>query len=243
MLCNIEANRGMPIATDERNIGSKEEFLDWAEICENVSLWDYNIQFANLVSPFPNLRTLGPNMRFFVENNLKLLFSQCNRDIGGEFSELRGYMLAKVAWDPYCDEIAVMEDFCNHYYGQASSDILKYINEIHDALDHTDGYLNIFNGPKNAKDTYLTLDLYNRYNELFDSAEECVSEDETLLLRVQTARLPLYYAGIELEYGTCDERLNMIMNFAKLARKTNLHKVEEWKITVDKFLVDALSSL
>lgn len=43
--------------------------------------------------------------------------------------------------------------------------------------------------------------------------------------------------------GTIDERISNIRNFAKIARKVNLEKVEEWKITVEKFVTKALIDL
>ena len=243
MLCNIEALRGLPISTDPRNAGTKQELLDWAKICGNVSLWDYCIQFANLVSPFPNLRVLGSNIRFFVENNVTMLFSQANRDIGGEFCELRGYMLAKLMWDPYCDEMEVMRDFCKGYYGAAGMFILEYINKLHDAMEATGGQAGISEGPKNHCDTYLSWTLLQEYGRIFDEAERTVLQNKELLLRVQTARLPLYYAGIVLQYGSRDELLNMLQKFASIAGKSGLQKVEEWKITVDMFVTENIAAL
>lgn len=245
MVCNIEANRGLPIDTDPESKGSKEEYLSWADISGNVSLWDYNIQFRNLVSPFPNLRTLGPNMRFFVDNNLKLLFSQCNREIGGEFHELRGYMLAKLAWDCTRDTDQLIEEFCEGYYKEASPYIIEYINKMHDVQEQKNERLDIFYGPTHAKDTYLTKELYDEYSRLFDKAEETINncDDEGLLTRVEMARLPLYYAGIVLQYGSKEERVEAIIKFANIARKTDLKMVEEWRITVDQFITDSMAEL
>lgn len=243
MLCNIEANRGLSIETDPSNKEVREELLGWSTICENISLWDYNIQFANLVSPFPNLRTLGPNMRYFVKNNLKLLFSQCNREYGGEFSKLRGYILAKLAWDPECDEFYHMKDFCEKYYEAAAPYILEYIELLHNSQERFNERLDIFHGPKNAKDTYLSLELYTKYNDLFDKACNSVLYNKDVLLRVQEARLPLYYSGIVLKYGTEEEQLKNIKEFAKIAKSTGLEKVEEWTITVEEFLYDSLANL
>ncbi|MGL4738915.1 MAG: DUF4838 domain-containing protein [Cellulosilyticaceae bacterium] len=243
MTCNIEAARGLPIATDPQCRESKEELEFWASISDNVSLWDYNIQFRNLVSPFPNLRTLAPNMQFFVKNNVKLLFSQCNREIGGEFSELRGYLLAKLAWDPYCNINYHMEDFCKGYYGDAAPYILEYIKQIHDVAETSHPRLDIFGGPEDARNTYLTESLWNNYETLFTQAEAAVANHKDLLLRVQTAHLPIHYAGIVLKYGTVDVQNTHIINFAKTARATKLHMVEEWKITVDQFVTDALCLL
>ena len=243
MLCNIEANRGLPIETDEKSSGSRQELLDWKEICQNVFLWDYCVQFRNLVSPFPNLRVLGPNIRFFVENNVRSLFSQSNREIGGEFHELRGYLLAKLMWDPYINEREVMIDFLNGYYKQAGPVILQYIDLIHDEMEKAGGELNIFGGPLDAKDTYMREDLFRQYEALFGEAISLTQGDADTQFRVKTAALPIYYAGIVLEYGDREEKLRRIEKFAEQARKTGLVMVEEWKITVDKFVTDAIAAL
>ncbi len=243
MLCNIEANRGMPIEVDPRSADSKQELLDWKEICGNVFLWDYCIQFRNLVSPFPNLRVIGPNIRFFVENNVRSLFSQSNREIGGEFSALRGYLMSKLMWDPYCDEKAVIKEFLDGYYKQAGVYIGQYIDLMHDALEASGGELNIFGGPMDCCDTYFTRELFNQYMELFDKAEEAVQNDAEALFRVKTARMPVYYAALCLNYGTKEELLDMLAKFASQARKTGLEKVEEWRITTDQFVTDTAAQL
>ena len=243
MLCNIEANRGLPIETDEKSSGSRQELLDWKEICQNVFLWDYCIQFRNLVSPFPNLRVLGPNIRFFVENNVRTLFRESNREIGGEFHELRGYLLAKLMWDPYINEREVMIDFLNGYYKQAGPVILQYIDLIHDEMEKAGGELNIFGGPLDAKDTYMREDLFRQYEALFGEAISLTQGDADTQFRVKTAALPIYYAGIVLEYGDREEKLRRIEKFAEQARKTGLVMVEEWKITVDKFVTDAMAKI
>lgn len=245
MLCNIEANRGIPIAVDPHkgSADNKQELLDWKELCDKLFLWDYCIQFRNLVSPFPNLRVLAPNIRFFVENNVRSLFSQTNREIGGEFCELRGYLLAKLMWDPYCDEKEVIREFLNGYYKQAGTFIGRYIDLMHDALDASGGELNIFGGPLDVKETYFTEELFRQYMELFDQAEEAVKHDAEALFRVKTARMPLYYAAVVAGYGTKEERRQMLAKFASQAKKTGLEKVEEWRITTDCFVTDKLAEL
>lgn len=243
LLCNIEANRGQPIETDVRSQGSREELLAWKEICPNVFLWDYCIQFRNLVSPFPNLRVLGPNIRFFVENNVRSLFSQCNREIGGEFHELRGYLLAKLMWNPDIDEREVMLDFLNGYYKQAGPVILRYIDRIHDEMEAAGGELNIFGGPLDAKDSWLREEVFREYEGLFEQALTLTEGDRDTWFRVKTAAMAIWYAGIVLEYGTREEKLRRIERFAEQVRKTGLVMVEEWKITADKFITDAIAAI
>ena len=243
MLCNIEANRGLPIETDPRNKGTKDELLAWEEICRNISLWDYCIQFRNLVSPFPNLRVIPQNIRFFVEHNVKMLFSQSNREYEGEFSALRGYLLAKCMWDPETDPQTVIREFCEGYYGPVAQPILTYIEEVHDAMEAAGGALSIFGGPLDAKDSWMDETHYNRYNSLAEEALALAASDATLLHRVKTAVMPIWYAGIVLGYGDRQTRLDRISRFAAQARKLGLEKVEEWTITPDMFITDSIAAL
>ena len=243
MLCNIEANRGLPIETDDKSKDSREELLAWEQICDNISLWDYCIQFRNLVSPFPNLRVIPQNIRFFVKHNVKMLFSQSNREYEGEFSALRGYLLAKCMWNPDVDENAVIREFCEGYYGAAAEPIMTYINESTDAMEAAGGALGIFGGPLDAKDSWLDEAHYARYNELAEAAMDAVKSNPTLLFRVKTAVMPIWYAGIVLEYGDRQQRMERIQKFAAQARKVGLERVEEWHITPDEFITDAIALL
>ncbi len=131
----------------------------------------------------------------------------------------------------------------NGYYKQAGKYILQYIDLIHDEMEKAGGELNIFGGPLDAKDTYLREDLFRQYEAFFEQALAAVDGDRDTTFRVKTAEMPLCYAGIVLEYGDRAEKLNRIEKFAEQARKTGLVMVEEWKITVDKFVTDAIAAL
>lgn len=195
------------------------------------------------MSPFPNLRVIPKNIRFFLDHNVKMLFSQSNREYEGEFAALRGYLLAKCMWEPDLDADAVIREFCEGYYGPAAPAILTYIEEIHDAMEAAGGELSIFGGPLDAKDTWMDEAHYSRYNALAEEALAAVSGNAQLLHRVKTAVMPIWYAGIVLGYGDRQTRLERIQKFAAQARKVGLEKVEEWTITPDMFLTDAMAAL
>ena len=242
MLCNIEANRGLPIETDDMSRDSREELLSWEAVCPHISLWDYCIQFRNLVSPFPNLRVIPQNIRFFVNHNVKMLFSQSNREYEGEFAALRGYLLAKLMWEPDLDADAVIQEFCEGYYGPAAKSILTYIEEVHDAMEAAGGALSIFGGPLDARDSWMDETHYARYNALAEEAL-AAAEGTCYLHRVKTFAMPIWYAGIVLGYGDRQTRMDRIQKFAAQARKVGLEKVEEWTITPDMFITDAIATL
>ena len=66
----------------------------WSAISDNIFVWDYGINFDNYISPFPNFHILQANMQLFKKNNVNMHFSQIAGSKGGDFSELRSYVVA-----------------------------------------------------------------------------------------------------------------------------------------------------
>ncbi len=195
MLCSIESDRSRPMLV------GRDSFVDdleaWGALTDNIFLWDYVIQFRNLLAPFPNLHVLQPNLQFFVENGAQAVFEQGLALMHGEFAELRAYLIAKLLWDPYLDVKEVMTDFLEGYYGEAGSHLRRYIAEMQAALERSGEGLSCFGYPFPSEDGYLSAAMLARYGDIFDGAEAAVAGRPELLVRVQTARLPVQYTLLE----------------------------------------------
>jgi hypothetical protein len=198
MLCTIELNRSRPIAEDSLSSSFVRDLTDWGQICNNIYLWDYTINFNHSVSPFPNLHVFQPNLQFFYENNVRKQFPQSNLTSGLEFSGLRARMIASLLWDPYINLDSVKNDFLYHYYGDASPFIRDYIDRMESELRKSGKILYIYEPPNMHTDGYLSEENVNYYTDLFDMAEQAVISDALLLNRVKMARLPLQYAVMEI---------------------------------------------
>lgn len=254
MLCSIEARRDIPIAeaTDQESKSLVKDVEDWGKIASDIIVWDYVIQFSNLLSPFPNLQVLGPNLKFFADNGVTAMFEQGNRDGGGEFAELRSYMLCKLMWNPNENADTIMNDFLRGYYGAASGPIRQYIDEMRESLIASGKPLRIFGSPNEAADSYLTADLIKRYKELFDKAELAVADDPEVLERVRTARLPLNFAvmeqakknfygenGVFIKNGdrwvVKPEIRTMVDPFVDLCLRTGVTSIKEWGTTPEAY--------
>jgi hypothetical protein len=198
MLCTIELNRSLPIADDPSSRSFLQDIVDWGRITRNIYLWDYTVNFSHHVSPFPNLHVLQPNIQFFTRNGARQQFQQTNTGPGHEFSELKGYLLARLLWNPDIDAAAVTKDFLDGYYGAAGPWIAQYIAALQAALGRGHARLDIYEPPAAHAEDYLSAESVAEYNELFDRAEGAVQPDGALLERVRTARLPLQYAMLEI---------------------------------------------
>ncbi|MDN3687871.1 DUF4838 domain-containing protein [Cyclobacterium jeungdonense] len=253
MLCSIESTRNEPIESGDPDFS--EDLKGWAQLTDNILVWDYNIQFANLLAPFPNLRTLQPNISFLRNNNVSAVFAQGNIQSGGESAELRAYLLAKLLWNPDLDVDREMKDFLNAYYGKAAPFVNDYINLLHDNnKGFTGRKMSIFGSPIQEGDSFLSPELIANYNALFDKAEKAVRKNPEQLTRVKSARLPVYFAMLEImkeksagnwetfqEQGKRKARLpdevsQLLYEFYYLCMDAQVSRIAEWHTTPSEYL-------
>ena len=195
MLCSIECDRATPIA--EGCTDFAVDLMEWGALTDNIFLWDYVIQFRNLMSPFPNLHVLQPNLQFFAEQGITAVFEQGLAEMYGEFAELRAYMLAKLMWDPYADADSIRSDFLEGYYGPAAPFVAQYIDTMHCVRAAAGEGLSCFGYPFPTESGYLSPFILQEYQRLFNLAEAATTANPKYHARVQTARLPLQYARLE----------------------------------------------
>ena len=223
-LCAIETARqgiNLPIATAPEHAAFRQDLMGWGRICNQIVVWDYEVQFQNLVSPFPNFSTMQGNINFYVDNHVNAIFCQGNREKGGELAELRGYLLAKLLWNPHCDLQAEMDDFLNGYYGPAGVYLKQYIADMETSLKLSGARLSMDGDPEAHRDGYLSEACLARYRRYFDQAEQAVADRPELLKRVCKERMPLLYAQIRLGYGPAQERLRMLEELNRLVAEEN----------------------
>ena len=200
MLCDIDCKREVPLTDNESGRDFMRALEGWSKISNNIFVWDYGINFDNMVSPFPNFHIIQKNMQLFKKNHATMIFEQINggNQRGTDFGEMRAYMMAKLMWNPYQDADSLMKSFMTGYYGAAAPYIYKYQTLITGALLSSHTPLWIYDSPISHKNGMLNDNLMKMYAEIFDKAEAAVATDSTLLAHVQTARLPLRYSELEI---------------------------------------------
>ncbi|MFA6200154.1 MAG: DUF4838 domain-containing protein [Bacteroidales bacterium] len=206
MLCTIEEDRNRTIEQEGKDDLKKNpnaqtfanDIRDWGKISDNIFLWDYEVDFAYSISPFPNLHVLKPNIKFFKDNHAYQHFQQANSDVGHEFAELKTYLISKLLWNIDIDQDSIINEFLEGYYGNASSYIKQYIDTLEYYGQASKVILDIYAPPTNYSKTFLSKEKIDIYSSLFDKAEKAVKDDSTYLLRVRTSRLPLWFAIMEI---------------------------------------------
>jgi hypothetical protein len=252
MLCSIEIYRDKAIVSDPTSADFAKDVQEWGRIAKDIIVWDYVIQFNHLISPFPNLHVLQPNIQFFAENGVSAMFEQGNREVGGEFAELRPYLISKLLWDPYLNVDTLMDDFLHGFYGAAAGPIRLYIDEMREALLRSAKPLRIFGSPMEAEESYLTPELIRKYEQFFNEAEAKVGDLPEVLERVRIARLPLEYAIMEQAkkhfagergvFRKADDRWEIrtdirakINPFTDLCIRQGVTQVKEWSTSPEEY--------
>ena len=154
--CDIDCPVAVPM--DIKGVSRCEEWMkelkEWGQAASGqLFIWDYVVNFDNYMLPHPNLFSLGPNVRIFAESGAVGIFEQgdalCD---AGEFNRLRHWVLAHLLWDPSKDDIALINEFIEGYYGMAAAGYLR-------------DYFRIVNCP--ARDTRSLVSCYHKGVDMF----------------------------------------------------------------------------
>ena len=185
---------------------------------------------------------LGPNARFFAAHGVRGLFEQgCYTTRGGEFDELRAWVLAKLLWNPADDDRALIREFVDGYYGPAAPWIAEYLNLLHDTTEKIECSLPCAGPPVVP---YLTPEVLTQAESLFQKAEAAVGQQPDILRRVQLAHASVQYAvlstwpvlrnkiekqGRPWPFGSSHR--DMLKQFCKVCRENGVVRLSEGDAT------------
>ena len=234
-LCTIECCFSHPLETCGEKMLLKssggtgatlvEDLIAWGRICQRVYVWDYVTNFANYVLPFPNLGVLGPNLRLFARNGVKGVFEQGAKPPGGggEFAELRAWVLAKLLWNPAQDADALIAEFMHGVYGRGAPALLRYITALRDLVEREHHHASIYDRPDAS---YLTPELLRFAAACFDEAER-LAENDAVLNRIRHARLPIRFAQLSALPLNAPNREEILAQFERDARDAGITQLSE----------------
>ncbi len=234
-LCSIECCTLHPIDDSkcEKNRAFCRDADEWGKICNDIWIWNYNTNFHAYDLPFPNLRVIGPNVRYFLRNNAKGVFMQANgSSTTGELCDLRNYIIARLIWDPELDDEALCDEFVRLHYGRAAQPILDYINRLHDNADARGLHPGCFPLPH---DVGLDAEFAREIFEYFERAL-AIADDDIVRARVEKASICAYRAII----ATGDEipppeRTQLIHRYITLCQRYEMTHAAENRLASDYF--------
>jgi hypothetical protein len=173
----------------------RRDLEKWSAICNRLWIWDYTTYFSYYLLPWPNYRVMDDNIRWFIKNNVRGITEQNNwQSTGGELAGLKGWLLARFLWNPEADERTATREFLDGVYGPAAPHIQAYLDLLADKVANGHISLPIYGS---RVPPYLTVDILQAADALWEKAVTAVADQPEFLRRVQLARLSLDYAYIE----------------------------------------------
>ncbi len=187
--CSIECCFAHDFVSCPQNESFMDDLNGWAEIAPRIYVWDYVVSFSNYVMPFPNFSVLKSNIQTLRDHHaIGIMEQAAYQSRGGEFSELKAYLIAKLLWNPEADVEPIIDDFMYGYYGRAGQYIREYFDLVQNLVT-PDTHFTIWITPEN----FLYNDDFIRQGEhILDQAAR-VADSPEILRRVDMARLPLLY--------------------------------------------------
>lgn len=118
------------ILESEKNQSFRRNLDRWLRLApERVYIWEYGANFQNFLRPFPCLRSIAENIKYYHEVGVAGISIQGNYvATGGDLAALKNYVWAKLLWDPTREIDELIVEFCTGYYGPAADEMLAYVN-------------------------------------------------------------------------------------------------------------------
>gem|GEM_PF-3659249 len=193
-----------PITAPE-NKSFYESMRAWSEIFNHQKLviYTYGVNFHCFFDVFNDFGSIQGSLKAYRELGVELINEQDNLESTmGCFEELRIYLKSKLAWNTDSDVDALIEEFFEHYYKDASDTMLQYFNTI-------TAYTSALFRERNLS-TGIYVTLYDKIDygtvlslrAMLDRAEDEILHYkrsdaelyETLLDRIKKEKLTVYFS-------------------------------------------------
>lgn len=127
-LCNIECCFAHPLdAGCPQNQSFMEDMEGWKKIAPHLFIWDYIVDYAQYVAPWPNFQVLAPNIKVFRDNNAIGIFEEAQyQSAASEFQEMKTWVVTKLLWNPEQNVNVLVSDFIRGFYGKAAPKVQAY---------------------------------------------------------------------------------------------------------------------
>jgi hypothetical protein len=180
--------------------------------------------------PYPNINVLQSNIKTFQKNHaIGIMEQAAYQSRGGEFSELKSYLISRLLWNPDCNTEAVINDFIFGYYGRAGQYIRQYFDLLNSRVT-PDTHMHIRLAPE---DKLFSEELVAESCRIFEKALKA-AENEEIMHRVEMAYLPMMYlkckrTPVLARYDGTYER------YSNIAKREGITHYAEYGETIPSF--------
>lgn len=213
----------------------------WASISNNISMYNYAINFRNYLMNFNDFGSFQANLVYGLENGFNGWYQQSSlNSYSPAFTELRLYVQSQLLWNTSLSHQELARDFINAYYGKAAEWIWEYYN-----LSLTNNVVNVEEkkAPQGttsgnpAQANFYPFELVNRMATVMERAElalePLLAEDPVLyyeyLNRVRIQKATVLYLQLNhyLNYYSKSEINSMLDELEITCSKNSIMRVDE----------------
>jgi hypothetical protein len=180
------------IVESTKNDSFRRNLDRWAQLAPGrLYIWEYGTNFSNFLRPFPCLRSLAQNIKYYHEIGVAGVSIQGNYvATGGDLAVLKNYVWAKLLWDPTRNVDDLVREFCAGYYGPAAGEMIEYVNLMEGSVR---GERPISADEFDTSFAYLTPELIQQARTIFQQAlaKTKGSDSDPFFRRVKEAEVSL----------------------------------------------------
>ncbi len=193
-LCSYECDFSGPIADNPANKDFLRDLREWGALSKQLFIWNYIANFSNYFIPHPNWDGLAPDLRLYREHGAIGVFEQGDAtSSNGDFTALRAWLTAKLLWNPYQDQDALIREFLDGYYGTAGPHLWECIRLYRAAMAAAEVKLATY--MQSTRD-WLDAETVSRVTQEFAAASIAVEGDAVLARRLTEARIPIDFVWV-----------------------------------------------
>lgn len=219
----------------------KDQVEEWSKVASNIVVWDYVVDFKNLLLPFPNFGVQVENQKFYEENNVSGIFHQASREKNSEFASLRAYVLSRLMWEGSSMDLEkCVSRYIKAYFGDAAPMVIDYMNISSKALYDSNNDLGLYDELVHHKNDYLSKENIAKYNSLLNDAKLAVKGQKVYEDRLDVIELPIVYANLVQPNISKTQRQEFLTKFKLLCGKNGITRATEWD-TLESFYDNGLN--
>jgi hypothetical protein len=221
-LCSIECCFAHPLTAGcPQNQAFMNDMEKWAEIAPHLFIWDYIVDYAQYISPWPNFQVLGPNIEAFRKNKAIGIYEEAQyQSNGAEFEEMKAWVTTKLLWNPLLDTDSLVQVFIDGYYGKAAPMVMDYYR-LCQSLVKPDLHFGIYIRENHP---IYSDEFVEKAFALLDNALQ-TAEDEETKNRVERVRMQPLYLYCKRNREMCKQDGNWD-ELVRLMRKYNARPEE-----------------
>lgn len=120
------------------------QFSGWTSICKNFYIFDYNVNFSDLLAWHPSMGVMKDNLLYYEEIGVSGVITEgaASECYNYYQQDLMSWVYSKLLWNPHQDVNALISEFNRYFFaseeiGKILDEYVAYMNGYYEMVSHT----------------------------------------------------------------------------------------------------------